>query len=368
MKKSFLVIAVLFSAAFALPSGVNGQSPLEREIEQLGLKGVSFTIAQPQQATPQPAASKSGPTFAVDETHHEVDIVPNLERDSTTMIFGHVTNLTNSDLDLGFVRVQNLPKYWKTSVCFGINCFADWVSAAMAQEPWKPNEVRELVLHVLTPPGAQGVGNIELTLYSLTGDTVKLTYVARTLDVPVDTCRTFLVDNPYNGEVTLKNLSIADPELFDFEVVSDLSYPTPAGKAFYVRICSKVYDGQDHSSRLIFETDSGTFEHNFTLRAITAGVKPTADNASGTRIVSVSPNPASASQFLKVHLESSNAAAVSLSIVDLLGREMRSQEGYISVGNSTQSLAVHDLGPGSYIVLVKKDGVVMDQASFNVTR
>jgi hypothetical protein len=365
MKKSLLVL-ILFLLA---PTLVVAQTPIEREIEQLGLKSVSFTIASPDKAVG--SVKTSEPKFSVDIDHVSITIEPNTEHDTNVLIEARITNLTDFPLPIGFVRNQTLPKYWKTSVCFGINCYADWVSAVdSAAVAWEPHETRELILHVRTPPGAQGVGEVLLNLFEARGtDTVKVRYSATMLDVPVTQCRTFWFDNPYNGEVKFQEIKVENPELFDVEVLNDTSYALYPTDIMAVRLCLKQADGKEHTTKVIFVTDSGTFEQAISLVAPTSeGVMPSANAHGGIRIVSVSPNPAAASQSLQINLQSDRATDLNFSIVDLLGREIRSLDGISSIGVSSPRISILDLNAGSYILLVKENGQVLDQMSFSVSR
>lgn len=366
MKKLLLVLF-----AFMLtPLLAAAQTPVEREIEQLGFKSVSFKIATPSQvADKAPAAANVDPKMAVDFTHKDVSIIPNTIIDTNVMIFGTITNLSSEPLPIGFVRVQSLPKFWKTSVCFGQNCYTDWVSAVdSSQERWKPNEHRELVLHVRTPPGAQGTGNIELALFpSGSTDTIKVTYTVTMAPVPLTDCRTFWFENPYEGEVMLQSYGIADPDLFDIQLLSDTEYPTSPGDPFAVKFCLKKSDASQYSTKITFVTDSGSFEREITMQTPSAGVRSN-DLGHGMRIVSVSPNPANATNQVTVNLESNRASNVELSIVDLLGRELSAQSVMTNAGTSAIKLPIDALTAGSYILLVKEDGKVIDQSSFNVAR
>jgi hypothetical protein len=365
MKKSLLVLVAFMLAPFV----ASAQSPVEREIEQMGLKGVSFKIASPSKQAPKAAAADE-PKIELDFTHKDVSIVPNTVYDTNVMVTGHITNLTDQPLRLGFVRVQNLPPMWKTSVCFGQNCYVDWVSAVdTSQEPWAPNEERELVLHIRTPPGAQGSGNVELAFFpSYTKDTIKVTYAITMQPVPVTTCRTFWFQNPYDAETTLLSFGIDHPELFDIEFLSDTTYPTSPGQPFQVRFCLKKTDAPSYSTKITFVTDQGTFEQDITMATPTAGVQPGSPATRDIRIMSVSPNPASSSQNVVVNLESGRSANLSFSVVDLLGRELRTMNGLTTEGSSSVQLGLTDLSIGSYILLVKENGVVLDQTSFNIAR
>lgn len=365
MKKLILVI-ILFALA---PLSAMAQTPIERELEQLGLKGVSFTISSIE-TKPAPAAKPASPAFSVDFTHVPVSILPNTDKDTNVTIHGNITNLTDQPLQLGFVRQQQLAHpHWKSAVCFGINCYADWISATVSNEPWAPNETRELVMHIRTPPGAQGTGDIRLALYApATGDTVVVTYRATMEPVPVVQCRTFWFDNPYNGDVKFREVYVENPDLFDVEVMSDTTYEIFNKDIISVRFCLKKTDEAQYSTNVVFVTDSGTFKQEFTMQTPSAGVRPVAENNSGVRILSVSPNPAAASQQIQVNLESSRTSELTLSIVDLLGRELRSIGTTAGIGSIAQKLSIGDLSAGTYMLLVKENGVVLDQTSFNVAR
>ena len=365
MKKSLLVIFAFMLA----PLVAHAQTPVEREIEQMGFKSVGFKIASSAKKPPVMVAV-SEPKMEVDFTHKDVSILPNTMIDTNVTIHARITNLLSTPLNIGFVRVQSLPEFWTTSVCFGTNCYTHWVSAVdSSQVPWEPNESRELVLHVLTPPGAQGTGNVELTLFPThTTDSIKVTYTVTMQDMPLTQCRSFWFRNPYAGEVTFKSLSIADPELFDTELTSDTEYPTSPGDPFKVTFCLKNPDGKLHSTQITIVTDSGSFTRDVSMQSPASSVAPVKDNASGIRIVSVSPNPATSSKSVEVNVESSRSANVSFSIVDLLGRELRTSHAMMSAGASSTKLSVEDLTMGSYIILIKEDGQIVDQTSFNIAR
>jgi hypothetical protein len=367
MKKSLLVITVFLFAPLMAVAQTPTKSRIETEIEQLGMKSVSFKIASASKAPL--AAASAEPKIKVTSSHRDVSIIPNTRVDTNVMITDTITNLLSQPLPVGFVRVQNLPPMWKTSVCFGTNCYVDRVSGVdSAAIPWEPNEGRDLVLHVRTPPGAQGVGNIELTLFpTYSTDSIKITYTVTMEPVPVTDCRTFWFANPFNGEVTLKSFGIENPELFDIELISDTEYPTSPGEPFQVRFCLKKTDGEMHSTKITFVTDSGSFEGNITMEALPSSVRPS-DRNNGVHILSVSPNPASSSHDIEINLESERAANMSLTIVDLLGHEIRTAALTTGTGSSSVKMDLNHLSAGSYILLLKENGQIIDQASFNVTR
>jgi hypothetical protein len=365
MKKSLLVVIAFLLAPMVV--GAQTKSPVEQEIEQLGLPRVSFKIAA--SAKPRNASPAAAQLFSVEVANASVFFTPTLHHDTDVAIEGWITNLSGAPLTMGFIREQQLPESWKSSVCFGQNCYPDFVSAKVAEEPWKVDERREFILHVVSSPGAQGTGVIKVTVYSPgTQDSIDVIFNAAALPIPVSECRTFLFKNPYAGEVVLKNYSIANPELFDITLTSDTEYPTYEGGRFEVKFCSKLSDGLEHSTVMTFETDSGTFEQTVTLMAPgSASVSPSR-SASGVNIVSVSPNPASSHKQVSVNLESARSANVTLSIVDLLGREVRTMNTIAATGSSSLQFDAGEIPVGSYIVLMKENGELIDQASFNVTR
>ncbi len=367
MKKSLLVIFAFMLA----PLMANGQTPIEREIEQLGFKSVGFKIASAPKATVAVAApAAEEPKMEVSFRHDDVSILPHTLSDTNVTVYSKITNLTQEPLNIGFVRVQSLPSLWTTSVCFGSNCYVDWVSFVEASNiPWGPGEARDLVLHVRTPPGAQGTGNVQLTLFpSGTADSITVTYTITMEAVPVTQCRSFWFPNPYEGEVRLQDFSIANPELFDIELTSDTEYPTYPGDPFKVTFCLKQPDGQLHSTQITFVTDSGSFSRDVAMQSPASSVVPSKASNSGIRIVSVSPNPASTSKNVEVNLESARSASVSFAIVDLLGRELSTSNAITSIGASSTKLAVEELTVGSYILRIKENGQIVDQTSFNIAR
>jgi hypothetical protein len=364
MKKSLFLLFAFLLAPLMVSAQTPTKSRIETEIEQMGLQSVSFKIA----ASVKPRSAASAQLFSVEVPNTLKEFTPTLHLDSDIAIDGWITNLSGAPLSMGFIRHQELPEFWKSSVCFGQNCYPDFVSAKVAEEPWDTDERREFILHLLSPPGAQGTGVVTVTVYSPgTQDSFDVTFTITALPVPVAECRTFLFKNPYAGDVVLKNYSIANPELFDITLTSDTEYPTYEGGRFEVKFCNKLADGLAHSTVITFETDSGTFQHTVTMQAPGAGVKP-AGATSGTRIVSVSPNPVIGSRKVSVNLESSRAINVTVTMVDLLGRELSTMNASTVAGSTTVQFEASELPVGSYIVLMKEHGQVIDQASFNVTR
>src|SRR4051812_30493756 len=104
----------------------------------------------------------SQPLFRVDFNHQAVLIEPDTDKSATKRLEGTLENLTGDSITLTFHRYQDLWYGWSTSVCFGSNCFADFVDTSA--DFFGPHEKKELVLNMTAPPNAQDSAKVYLYL------------------------------------------------------------------------------------------------------------------------------------------------------------------------------------------------------------
>lgn len=365
MRKSLLLVLLIVCAPIVVQAQSVGKA-------QRGMQRLEFTIDK----STKPSASGQLPakpleaSFEVTVPESAFIIEPNAAWDSTLSIHGEIVNLTNEPLNLGFIRRQEIPYQWRSSVCFGFNCFPEATNAAIEPLAWAPNSSRELVLNMTMPPSAQDSAVIRVVIYSPAhGDSVHLTYRGVMLPIAPVECRVFKFSNPYADRIRVSNVSISNTEDFNLKVLTDLEYAVRVGEGINAQFCLKNFDGKPYTTDITFVTDSGSFTRTVTMTAPdNAGVAPSKDLSKGLRIAGVSPNPASASQQLAINIESSRNAEATFVIADLLGRELMVSSQSIGIGESTTKLSLSSLPAGGYLLLLREGGNVIDQTSFNISR
>lgn len=178
----------------------------------------------------------------------------------------HITNESNSELTLYFVRVKNqLPDDWSSSLCFDA-CFAPFLDSVATSEnfnssPIVAGETREFSVHVF-PLTNEGEANITIEIgiegnqasakqFELTAKTV-VTKIAEA-DVTVST---FQLDqnypNPFNPNTIIK-FSLPEAGQVSLKIFDALGRNV-------VTLVDEFYSGGNHSVEFIGENlSSGVY-------------------------------------------------------------------------------------------------------------
>lgn len=207
--------------------------------------------------SPKFSASMSGETVVID---------PNGVSTEVPTALGYIKNLTNDSLLVRFERVETLPAYWNTNVCFGINCYAAWVSTAEAA--WAPHEEKSLKVIFNTPPSPVGAATVRLKIYAPgEADTVIIDLSANASSwAPVE-CRKLAIFNDDDQDYIVNRIWLSDS--INFSV--NPRYPLPT--EFYSEssieydLCINPRDGKEYTTKVFYSIGSEIREAVVTLTA-----------------------------------------------------------------------------------------------------
>jgi hypothetical protein len=103
---------------------------------------------------------------------------------------GHIKNKTDSTLKIAFVRTQNIPCGWTTSVCFGAQCYAQTKDDNLDEPSEFPaGEEREFVFHIASRECQAGESNTMVKVIAMSGNSADTqTLYIRGLGTFSDTC------------------------------------------------------------------------------------------------------------------------------------------------------------------------------------
>ena len=107
--------------------------------------------------------------------------------------------------------INDLPQNWYSSLCFGQNCFADWLDSVATTPPFgdpvEPDDTLITSLHV-TALQDDGTANVQVQVGTFLNPTDRITldFIATTIPVLIDDEKTVIIDyylhqnypNPFN--------------------------------------------------------------------------------------------------------------------------------------------------------------------------
>jgi hypothetical protein len=291
-------------------------------------------------------AAQAQQKFSVEMTERSVQIDPNVEG-LTPTLFGHIKNLTGDSLIVKYVREESLPSQWNTNICFGMLCYASWVSES--EYTWAPNEELSLKVIFNTPPSPTGSATMRLKLLTpVNGDSVILNLTATSLPwQPLD-CRRLTLFNADDADYVMQRIWVSDSVNFSITP----RYPTPtefyAQSAFDYTLCINPRDGKEYTTKVFYDIGSEIRETSVTL---------------------VAPNSASVERYPGAQRLLSTNVIQRGDVVRLLGTESGVAQRLVAVTNaagmeigrftlsaSDNSIDLRDIQPGLYVVTVSSDG------------
>lgn len=359
MKRSLL----LFLSALVLPVFAHAQSPVVDTEPEFLKRALHFSITTLHQEQGEPkAAGPKSPLFEVEVGEPSIVVEPYKDRDRDVPIYGSIRNLTGDTLEIGFERVQTLAEQWKSMVCFGTNCYSDRVSKA--QEVWQQNQMRDLLLHVVTPPSALDSSDIRLKLFATRdpSQSIIINYRATAMPWSPDTCRVIRVPNKTGEFTKVRSVTIDNVQDFTMSVASGTPYEIFGDQYVDINLCVRRNDGGTYSTTISVETDHGSFQQLVTMVALNSNsVNPY--EIEGVKVYGVFPNPVTGSRMLNVDLVGKLSTRAEFMLCDMLGKPLFSEYHFVAAGHKTVQLDLPELPSGSYLLIVKADGKLLDQVT-----
>lgn len=211
-------------------------------------------------------ALAQSPKFSADMSGDAIVIDPNGFSTDIPTAYGHIKNLTGDSLLVAFIREETLPSLWNTNVCFGVNCYASFVSTQ--EEYWAPGEEKSLKVIFNTPPSPIGSANVRIKIFTPGGnDTLVFDLSASAAPwLPVE-CRKLQLYNDSDVDLVIDRIWLSDS--INFSIAPRYPLPTEfyAESSMEYELCVIPRNGESYTTKLFYSVGTEVRETSVTLIA-----------------------------------------------------------------------------------------------------